>query len=54
MDAARKLELEVFGLFPFDETVAEHDLVGTPVFELLSQSPALSAYRQIVETHLLS
>jgi CO dehydrogenase maturation factor len=52
-DAARKLDLEVLGMIPFDESVAEHDLVGTPIFELPSQSPALSAYRQVVETHLL-
>ena len=54
MDAARKLELEVLGIVPFDESVAEHDLVGTPIFELPDQSPALLAYRQIVENHLLS
>jgi CO dehydrogenase maturation factor len=53
-DAAKKLDLEVFGVIPFDETIAEHDLVGTPVIELPDHSPALAAYRQIVENHLLS
>jgi CO dehydrogenase maturation factor len=53
-DAAKKLDLEVFGMIPFDETIAEHDLVGTPIIELPDHSPALAAYRQIVENHLLS
>ena len=53
-DAARKLDLEVFGMIPYDETIAEHDLIGTPIIELPDQSPALSAYRQIVESHILS
>ena len=53
-DAARKLGLDLFGMIPFDETIAEHDLVGTPIIELPDDSPALGAYRQIVEDHLLS
>jgi CO dehydrogenase nickel-insertion accessory protein CooC1 len=52
--AAKKLDLEVFGMIPFDETIAEHDLVGTPVIGLPDQSPALAAYREIVENHVLS
>jgi CO dehydrogenase maturation factor len=53
-DAARKLDLDLFGMIPFDETIAEHDLVGTPIIELPEDSPALGAYRQIVEERLLS
>ena len=53
-DAARKLGLDLFGMIPFDETIAEHDLVGTPIIGLPDDSPALGAYRQIVEKHLLS
>jgi len=53
-DAARKLGLDLFGMIPFDETIAEHDLVGTPIIGLPDDSPALGAYRQIVEDHLLS
>jgi CO dehydrogenase maturation factor len=53
-DAAKKLDLEVFGMIPFDETIAEHDLVGTPIIELPDHSPALAAYRHIVDNHLLS
>ena len=53
-DAAEKLGLDLFGMIPFDETIAERDLVGTPLFELPDDSPALGAYRQIVEKHLLS
>jgi CO dehydrogenase maturation factor len=53
-DAARKLGLDLFGMIPFDETIAEHDLVGTPIIELPDDSPALGAYRQIVEDYLLS
>ena len=54
MDAAEKLDLDLFGMIPFDETIAEHDLIGTPIIGLPNHSPALLAYRQIVETHLLS
>lgn len=43
----------MLGMIPIDETVAEHNLAGTPILELPSQSPALSAYRQIVENHLV-
>ncbi len=52
-DAARKLDLDVFGIIPFDEAIARHDLVGTPIIELPDCSPALAAYREIVEKHLL-
>jgi CO dehydrogenase maturation factor len=52
-DAAKRLDLEVFGMIPFDETIAEHDLVGTPVIELPDHSPALGEYRRIVEHHIL-
>jgi hypothetical protein len=41
-------------MIPYDEIIAEHDLIGTPIIELPDDSPALSAYRQIVETHILS
>ena len=54
MDAAEKLDLDLFGMIPFDETIAERDLVGTPIIDLPDDSLALRAYRQIVEKHLLS
>lgn len=53
-EAARKLGLELFGMIPFDEAIAEHDLIGTPVIDLPGDSPALAAYRQVVESHILS
>jgi CO dehydrogenase maturation factor len=52
-DSAKKLGLDLFGLIPFDENVATHDLVGKPVTELPAESPAFTAYREIVEKHVL-
>jgi CO dehydrogenase maturation factor len=52
-EAAQKFGLSVFGMIPFDEAVAEYDLVGKPVIELPADSPAVVAYREIVEKHVL-
>jgi CO dehydrogenase maturation factor len=52
--AASKLDLEVFGMIPFDEAIAEHDLIGKPVTELPGDSPALAAYARIVESCVLA
>lgn len=53
-ETARKLGLDLFGMIPFDEAIAEHDLVGTPITQLPGESPACAAYRRLVERHLLA
>jgi CO dehydrogenase maturation factor len=52
--AASKIGLEVVGMIPFDENIAEHDLVGKPVTELPDQSPGYAAYRDVVEKYVLA
>jgi len=53
-DAAAKLELEVAGMVPYDEIIAEHDLVGRPVMELPADSPGLSAVRDLIGNYILA
>jgi len=52
-DAARKMGLDVFGMIPFDENIATHDLLGTPLTELPVDSPAFAAYCEVVEKRVL-
>lgn len=52
--AARELEIEVFGYVPQDEIIAHYDLTARPLVELPADSTGLAAVRQIVEKHLLS
>ena len=52
--AAQKIGLEVFGLIPLDENVAEYDLVGKPISELPADSPGFAAYRAVVADHILA
>jgi len=53
-ECAEKLELELAGLIPFDENVAEYDLVGRPITELPSDAPSLEACRKVVENYVLA
>ena len=46
---AQEMGLEVFGYIPQDENITRHDLVGKPLTELPTTSPALAAVRSIVE-----
>ncbi len=48
-EAASKLDIDLIGLVPFDENVAEFDLVGKPITELPDDSPSLEAYRRVVD-----
>ncbi len=52
--AAQKLELDLAGMIPFDEIIAEHDLLGKPVSELPADSPGLSAFRDVVAKYVLA
>jgi CO dehydrogenase maturation factor len=51
--SAEDLGLELFGLVPYDENIASHDLVGKPITELPESSAALAAYRDIVAKCIL-
>lgn len=53
-DAARRLGLDLVGMIPFDDNVAAHDLLGTPILELPEDSPSLAACRAIVEGCVLA
>jgi len=50
--SAEKIGVELFGIIPFDENIAEFDLVGKPVTGLPADSSALTAYRKVVEEAL--
>ena len=52
--AARELDLEVFGYVPQDQAIARFDLVAKPLIDLPPDSIGLTAVRQIVERHILS
>jgi CO dehydrogenase nickel-insertion accessory protein CooC1 len=52
-DAAREMGLDLFGLIPFDENIATHDLLGKPLTELPADSPAFAAFCRIVEERVL-
>jgi CO dehydrogenase maturation factor len=53
-EAARKMDLDLFGMIPFDENIASHDLLGKPITDLPADSPGFAAYRDIVEHHVLA
>lgn len=51
--AAAEIGLEVFGMIPQDEMIAQHDLIGKPITRLPAGSPALDAVRRFVENVIL-
>jgi CO dehydrogenase maturation factor len=51
--AARDIGAEVFGYVPQDQAITEHDLLGKPLADLASASPALAVVREVVEKHVL-
>jgi CO dehydrogenase maturation factor len=53
-DASVKLGIDLVGLIPFDENVANYDLVGKPITDLPADSPSLAAYRSVVEDWVLA
>ena len=52
-DAASEIGLDVFGMIPFDENIATHDLLGKPLTELPADSPGFAAFREVVEKRVL-
>ncbi len=51
--SAEKIGVEMLGIIPFDEKIAEHDLVGKPITDLPADSVALTAYREVVEKAMI-
>ncbi len=51
---AEDVGIDLFGLIPFDEVIAEFDLVGRPITELPADTPSLAAYRKVVDEHVLA
>lgn len=47
--SAAELGLDVLACIPYDENVVQYDLVGSPVYELPSDSPSLAAVRNMVK-----
>ncbi|RMD82537.1 MAG: carbon monoxide dehydrogenase maturation protein [Candidatus Dadabacteria bacterium] len=52
-ESAEKLGLELFGLVPQDETIAEYDLEGRPITSLPAEAAGPAAVRDIVERVIL-
>jgi CO dehydrogenase maturation factor len=52
--AAREMDLNVFGYIPQDENIAYFDLVGKSILKLPEESPALSAVHSLVANHILT
>jgi CO dehydrogenase maturation factor len=46
--AAKDIDLQVFGYIPQDENIAHYDLVGKPILKIPPESPALSAVNNVV------
>ena len=53
-ESAARIGIEVFGMVPYDATLAEFDLVGTPITDLPADSPGLAAYQGILSDRVLS
>ncbi len=51
--SAERIGIDVFGMIPYDETVAEFDFAGTPITGLPADSTALTAYAEVIDKHLL-
>lgn len=49
---ARKMDMVVLGYIPQDKNIAYYDLVGKPIIELPTTSPALAAVRNIVQNYV--
>ena len=50
---ASEIGLDLFGFIPFDETIAEYDLVGKAITDLPDDAPSLMAYRKVVDEQVL-
>ncbi len=50
---AEEIGMDLFGMVPFDETIAEFDLVGKPITDLPADATSLAAYHKVVADHVL-
>ena len=53
-ESAERLGLDLFGLVPQDETIAEYDLQGRPIVSLPQDAAGPKAVREIVERVVLT
>ncbi len=53
-ESAAKLGIQLAGFVPFDENIAQFDLVGKPITDLPDDSSSLDAYRKIVANYILA
>ncbi len=50
---AHSMGFDIFGFIPKDTNIADYDLIGRPLMELPSDSPALREVRRVAEDHIL-
>lgn len=53
-ESATKLGIELAGMVPFDENIAQFDLVGKPITDLPNDSSSLESYRRIVADYIMA
>lgn len=53
-DSAARIGMDVFGMIPYDENVADFDFHGKPVTGLPDDSPSVAVYREVVAKHVLA
>lgn len=52
-ESAAKIGMDVFGMIPYDENIADFDFVGKPITGLPDDSPSVTAYREVIAKHVL-
>ena len=53
-ESAASIGMDVFGMIPYDENVADFDFHGKPITGLPDDSPSVGAYRAVIERHVLA
>lgn len=53
-ESAAKIGMDVFGMIPYDENVADFDFHGKPITGLPDDSPSVAAYREVIAEHVLA
>ena len=53
-DAAARIGMDVFGMIPYDDHVADFDFAGTPITGLPDDAPSLAALRDVVTHHVVT
>jgi len=53
-ESAAKIGMDVFGMIPYDDNVADFDFHGKPITGLPDDSPSVAAYREVIAEHVLA